>query len=88
MKVEFRASFARDLKRIKDEELLRQVRQVIEGTESAQALSDIANNRKLRVEGRYYRLRLGEYRFGLVIESNTVTFVRFLHRSEIYRYFP
>jgi mRNA interferase RelE/StbE len=36
----------------------------------------------------YYRIRLGDYRVGLKIENNTVCFVRFLHRKDIYRYFP
>lgn len=88
MKVEFKASFARDLKPIKDGDLLRQAREVIEGTESAQSLSEIPNLKKLSGEGRYFRVRIGDYRMGLVIEGDTVTFVRFLHRREIYRHFP
>ena len=88
MKVEFKASFARDLKRFRDQELHRQVQEVIEETESARTLSDITNLKKLRVKGRYYRIKLGEYRIGLTMEDGTITFVRLLHRSEIYRYFP
>jgi len=33
-------------------------------------------------------LRVGDYRLGMIIRSSDVTFVRFLHRSEVYRYFP
>ena len=88
MKVEFKASFARDLKRIKDKGLLRQAREVIESTESAQSLPEIPNLKKLRVEGHYFRIRIGDYRMGLTIEGDRITFVRFLHRSEVYRYFP
>ena len=88
MKVEFKASFARDLKRIRDKGLLRQVQEVIEGTESAQAVLEIPNLKKLRVEGRYYRIKLGDHRIGVIIEGDTVTFVRFFHRRELYRYFP
>jgi mRNA interferase RelE/StbE len=88
MKVEFKAIFARDLKRIKDKELLREVRLVIEGIESAQSVTEISHLKKLRVEGHYFRIRLGDYRIGLTMEGGTVIFVRFLHRSEVYRYFP
>ncbi|GLI35757.1 type II toxin-antitoxin system RelE family toxin [Desulforhabdus amnigena] len=88
MKVEFRASFARDLKRVRDKELHRQVQKVIEETESAQTLSDIANLKKLRVKGHYYRIKLGDYRIGMSVVDGTIIFVRFLHRSDIYRYFP
>ena len=88
MKVEFKASFARDLKRIMDKELLKEVREVIEVTESAQGLTTIPNLKKLRAKGHCYRVKLGDYKFGLIIDGDTVAFVRFLHRSEIYRYFP
>jgi mRNA interferase RelE/StbE len=88
MKVDFKASFARDLKRLRNKQLHRQVQEVIEEIESAETLSELANLKKLSVKGRYYRIKLGEYRIGLVIDDGAVTFVRFLHRSEIYRYFP
>jgi len=88
MKVEFKASFARDLKRIKDKEIFRQARKIIEGAESAQSLSEMPNLKKLSVEGRYFRVRVGDHRMGLIIDGGTVTFVRILHRREIYRYFP
>jgi mRNA interferase RelE/StbE len=88
MTVEFKASFARDLKKIKDQWVLRQVLQVIQETECAQSLLEIPNLKRLRVEGHSYRIRLGDYRIGLVMEGETVIFVRFLHRRDIYRYFP
>jgi len=36
----------------------------------------------------YYRIRLGNYKMGITIIENQVTFIRFLHRKEIYKYFP
>ena len=39
-------------------------------------------------EETYYRIRIGEYRLGLAVEGDEVTLLRFLHRSEIYRFFP
>ncbi|MFA4836184.1 MAG: type II toxin-antitoxin system RelE/ParE family toxin [Dehalococcoidia bacterium] len=88
MKVEFRTSFAKDLKRVKDKALLSRIREVIENTESAPSLGEIGDIKKIRGECQYYRIRVGDYRIGIVLEKNTVVFVRFLHRSEIYRYFP
>ncbi len=35
-----------------------------------------------------YRIRIGDYRVGLFIVQETITFARVLHRKEIYRYFP
>ncbi len=88
MKVEFKASFARDLKKIKDKSLGAKVKELIEAVEQAQGLQEIEGLRKLRGDASYYRIRMGEYRLGLLIERDTVTFVRFLHRKDIYRYFP
>ncbi|MBP1468695.1 type II toxin-antitoxin system RelE/ParE family toxin [Candidatus Chloroploca sp. M-50] len=39
-------------------------------------------------EDPYYRIRIGDYRLGLFVEDDTITVVRFLHRRDIYRYFP
>jgi len=88
VRVEFRGSFARDLKRIKEKSLLSQVKVVIEQVEQASSLQEISNLKRLRGGGSYYRIRIGDYRTGLRIENATVIFVRFLHRREIYRYFP
>ena len=88
MKVEFRESFLKDLRSIKDKNLLAKVRETIESLESATALLDLQNIKKLRGGKRYYRLRIGEYRLGLIAETESIALVRFLNRKDIYRYFP
>ena len=88
MNVQFRASFSKDLRSIKNKNLLGRIRETIEYIEKAKKLSDIANLKKLKGGSIYYRIRVGEYRIGLTIEDDTVVFVRFLNRKEIYRYFP
>ena len=88
MKAVFRKSFQRDLKKIKDRAILEKVRQSIEEIEAATGLKDINEVKKLSSAGRFYRIRIGEYRIGLVVEASEVEFVRCLHRRKIYRYFP
>ena len=88
MRIEFKSSFLKDLKRVQDSDLMARVRDIIERAEQAQNLYEIENIKKLRGGERYYRIRLGDYRIGLVLEGDIVVFVRFLHRSDIYRYFP
>ena len=88
MNLDFKASFARDLKKVRDRKLKAKVQEVIEQVEQAHSLQEIANTRKLRGSDRHYRIRIGDYRIGLSVEGNTVTFVRFLHRRDVYRYFP
>jgi mRNA interferase RelE/StbE len=85
---EFRTSFTRDLRRVREPSLLRRVRETIADVEAAGSVLAIKNLKKLRAEGHYYRIRLGDYRVGVIIEGHTVIFVRLLHRSDIYRYFP
>ena len=88
MKVAFRSSFARDLKGIKDQRLKLEIKALIESVERAQSLQELANVKKLKGGNHYYRIKLGDYRGGLLVERDTVSFVRFLHRKDIYRYFP
>ena len=89
MKLEFRKSFARDLKkRAQDKKLLSRVREIIKEIEEANNIHEIKNLKKLQAEGHYYRIRIGDYRIGSLIEDDTVIFVRLLLRGEIYRYFP
>ena len=88
MKTQFRASFAKDLRGIKSKELLNRIKETIQQVEKAQTTQDVTNLKKLKGGSNYYRIRVGEYRIGLIIESDTVSFVRCLNRKEIYRYFP
>jgi mRNA interferase RelE/StbE len=88
VKVSFEASFARDLKGIKDKILLKRIDQVIEEVKMATALSEVHHLSKMRGYETLYRLRLGDYRIGLEVVEAEAIFVRILHRKDIYRYFP
>jgi len=61
VKVEFRKSFEKDLGKIRDEELLARIKAVIEEVENADSLLDISNIKKLKADGDYYRIRVGDY---------------------------
>ena len=89
MRVGFRKSFAKDLKKqSRDKKLISKVRQIINKVEKANSILELKNLKKLKTEGSFYRIRLGDYRMGLVIDDDMVTIVRLSHRDEIYRYFP
>ena len=88
MRVEFKKSFARDLKKTKEKQLLQQIKEIIEEVEHAPSVEVINNLKQLKGGENYYRIRLGDYRIGLKLENDAIVFVRFLHRKEIYRYFP
>ena len=88
MKTEFKRSFVKDLERVRDKSLKRRVRETIELIERVESFQEMGGVKKLRGNDRYYRIRIGNYRLGLVVEGDTVVFVRLLHRKDIYRYFP
>jgi mRNA interferase RelE/StbE len=68
--------------------ILTQVREAIDLAELAENLQQITHLKKLRGGENYYRIKLGDYRIGVIVENEVITFVRFLHRKDIYRYFP
>ena len=88
MNTQFKESFTKDLRRVRDKGLLNRAKAVIETVEQAYSLSEISNLERLKGWSRYYRIRVSDYRIGLAVEGDVVTFVRFLHRKDIYRYFP
>lgn len=88
MKVAFRESFLKDLRNIKNAKLLAKICKAIENVEDSDAPHQIRNFKKLKGSQSYFRIRIGEYRVGLKMESDTLIFVRFLSRKEIYRFFP
>ena len=88
METFFRKSFEKDLGKLRDETLLAKIKAEIEWVENAETLQDVSNLKKLKGEDNHYRIRIGDYRIGLTADEDTITFVRVLHRKEIYRYFP
>lgn len=88
MKVEFRDSFTKDLKSVKEKGLLKRAREAIEAIEKADSLDEIHSLKKLKGGRSYFRLRIVDYRMGLVLEDDVVIFVRFLNRKDVYKYFP
>lgn len=87
MKVQFRQTFAKDLEHIRDKRLLERIKEVVQSVERAESLEEIPHLKKLQ-GGSYFRIRVGDYRLGLAVQGGEVTFVRALHRKEVYRYFP
>ncbi len=88
MIVEFLAHFQKDLQKLKQQNILDEVGQVILNAEQANNVSNLKNPKKLRGYKNAYRLRVRDYRIGLFIENNTIEFARIAHRKDIYTLFP
>ena len=88
MKVEYRASFVRDLRRVRNTSIKDRVKGIIDGLEASSTFTNIPGATRLKAKRGHYRIRIGDYRLGLVVEGERAVLVRFLHRREIYRSFP
>jgi mRNA interferase RelE/StbE len=88
VKVAFEASFEKDLKKVKDKNLLKHIKEVIDNVKQAKDVRDINQLSKLKGYETFYRIRVGDYRIGIDLADDKVIFTRILHRKEIYRYFP
>ncbi len=89
MKFRVEKSFDRDIDGIRDKKLLRKLRAFITTIENASTIQEIRNIKKIEGYKSYYRIRIGEHRLGMeAISNKEVVLLRFLHRKNIYRYFP
>jgi mRNA interferase RelE/StbE len=89
VKTVFLASFLRDVRKIRDRRLLARIASAIEAVERVDSPDELAQFKWLTGHPRYGRIRVGDLRIGVIVDpSDTMTFVRCLHRREIYRFFP
>lgn len=88
MDTTFRDSFYKDIKKCADKSIKEKVLEVIDEVEKATSVNRISNLKKLKGFKNAYRIKIKDYRVGLEIEGTNVSFVRLLHRKEVYRYFP
>ena len=88
MNAQFRESFVKDLRKIRDRSMLARVQAAIETVEAASELTHVAGLKKLRGASDCYRIRIGDYRIGIAVKEQDVVFVRVLNRKDLYRYFP
>lgn len=80
--------FNKDISKLRDRKLILSVKTALQKVESARTLTQISQVKKLEGSSRYFRLRIGDYRLGIFVDGNTVYAVRFLHRKDIYKFFP
>ena len=88
MKFEFEKAFIRDFRKLKSKELADCIAGVVTQVSKANSPNEIVNLKKLSGYKSAFRIRTGDYRIGIIIENNTVLFVAFAHRKEIYKRFP
>ena len=89
MNVEFDRSFLKSLSKINNKVTLRNVKKKIFELENSNNLGSIKNIKKLIGYTNYYRIRIGNYRLGMILlNENTIRLIIIAHRKDIYRSFP
>ena len=88
MNVKLKSRFEKDLKLVKDRNLLTRLKQIILTCKQCESLGEINGLKKMQGYDSFYRIRLGDYRIGIEVFENEIIFVRFLPRKDIYEFFP
>ncbi len=89
MNISYSKGFNKSISKIRNKKLAAEVLAVIETAKQSTALTDIPNLKKLKGYTNAYRIRIGDYRIGLLVEeSKPLHFAIFDNRKDIYKKFP
>ena len=88
MKLAFTNKFLKQVSKLKDKKLAKEIEKVIESTEAATSISEIKNLKKLKGHKDFYRIRVGDYRIGIQFKNSEFTYAAIDNRKDIYKYFP
>jgi mRNA interferase RelE/StbE len=80
--------FRKDLYKLNDPDLDDTVVELIESFYGINQVSEITNILKMKGYKNAYRIRIGNYRMGVLINENTIEIARVAHRKDIYKLFP
>ena len=88
MEVKFAKPFEKDLKAVSEKQVVLKVEEVINELQGASSLQSISGIKKLKGHKDCYRIRIGNYRLGLLLQGKTVWLARLMPRKDIYKFFP
>ena len=86
MKITYTKQFIKDTK--KYPQYKNKFLKVLANFKNKESISGIPNIKKLQSGENDYRLRMGSLRIGFSKHEDIIIFKRFLHRKDIYKYFP
>ena len=88
MNVIYLESLVKDLKKIKDKKLLKNLSTIFMKLENVDDLLKISSVKKISGHPDAYRIRIGDYRLGIYYNENETSIARFVKRNDIYKVFP
>ena len=87
MNLKISPSFDRDAKKA-PKEIIIGLQSTISAIINARSLSEIPRLKKLSGSKNAYRIRIEDYRLGLLLENDCVILKRLLSRKDVYKFFP
>jgi mRNA interferase RelE/StbE len=88
MKRFYKPSFLRCIKKINDPALRKEIEKAVLSVKWASSPKDIPGLKKMSGHKNFFRIRVGNYRIGIAIDGDAVTFYAFGLRKDVYRGFP
>ena len=88
MTVEYSRIFLKDIQKINDKKIKKDLLDAISIFKNAENILEIANVKKLKGHSEAYRLLIGKYRLGFYYDTETNVLQRFVKREDIYKLFP
>ena len=88
MKISITRQFSKDAEKELNKEMRSQLADIIELLIKAESLKDILNVKKMKGFKTAYRIKMGDFRIGFIIEDDIIKLSRVLNRKEVYRFFP
>jgi mRNA interferase RelE/StbE len=87
--IQYLPSFIKDLKALKSTPYYESIKKfAFEEIIEISSFEEITNIKRLQGYDNAYRIRIGDYRLGVIFDGEILIFERVLHRKDIYRYFP
>jgi mRNA interferase RelE/StbE len=88
MEVRYSKKFLKQLASVPSDTRVKIEELVFNELTSASSISSLGKVEKMQGYHGFYKVRFGNYRVGLAIESEVVTVKTVMHRREIYKFFP
>lgn len=88
MEVIITAQFEKDTEKELSKKMQLRLAEIIDNLQRVQKPSEIINIKKLKGFKSAYRIKMGDFRIGFLLEDNVIKLSRIMNRKEIYRYFP
>jgi len=88
MTTNYEKSFLKDIKKLQNKQVSQKLKLLLSEFEKSNDLTSFQNVKKLKGNDNFFRIKISEYRLGFHYENNEITIIRFLHRKDIYKFFP